>query len=117
MRSKSEVIIADSLAEAGIEYAYEKPLKGNDGNIRYPDFTIEDDDSGITYYWEHCGMLYDTAYRRRWEAKLVWLQEQGVLPKEEGYGQRGTLIVTSDTLAGGISSQEIKKLIKEIWDK
>ena len=38
--------------------------------VKYPDFTIEDDDTGTTYYWEHCGMLHDLAYKRRWEEKI-----------------------------------------------
>ena len=39
---KSEVIIADALTAAGIEFAYERPFTGYDGTIRLPDFVIED---------------------------------------------------------------------------
>jgi hypothetical protein len=114
MQSKSEVIIADSLAEAKIEYAYELPLD-NDGQRRWPDFTIDDSASGITYYWEHLGMLGNEQYRARWERKLAWYRAQKILPREEGGGEKGTLITTRDTPEGGISSHEIKALIKEIW--
>ena len=38
MRSKSEVIIADHLANNGIEYGYEQPLTIRDVT-KYPDFT------------------------------------------------------------------------------
>ena len=68
VRSKSEVIIADNLHAKKIDYHYEHPLE-IDGVVKYPDFTIEDDDTGVTYYWEHCGMLSDAGYRRRWEEK------------------------------------------------
>lgn len=115
MRSKSEVIIADSLAEAKIDYAYELDLIGTDGQRRSPDFTIEDADSGITYYWEHCGMLENEQYRKRWERKLNWYQEQKILPIDKGGGERGTLIITRDDPNGGISSQQIKELIRKIW--
>lgn len=115
MRSKSEVIIADSLAEAGIEYDYELPLHGNDGIIRYPDFTIEDAESGLIYYWEHCGMLSNPQYRKRWVKKLEWYHSQDILPRDKGGSEKGTLIVTSDSESGGINSMEIKKLIREIW--
>ena len=115
MRSKSEVIVADSLAEAGIEYDYELPLHGNDGMIRYPDFTIEDAESGLIYYWEHCGMLSNPQYRKRWEKKLEWYHSQDILPRDKGGGEKGTLIVTSDSGKGGINSMEIKNLIREIW--
>ena len=57
VHSKSEVIIADHLANKGIEYSYERPLI-IDGIRKLPDFTIEDIESGATYYWEHCGMLH-----------------------------------------------------------
>jgi hypothetical protein len=46
------------LHERNIDYVYEKELQLG-GESRYPDFTIEDDDSGLVYYWEHCGMLHD----------------------------------------------------------
>jgi ATP-dependent exoDNAse (exonuclease V) alpha subunit len=115
MRSKSEVIIADALAEAGIHATYEQPLIGADGVTRYPDFTIEDSDSGLVYYWEHCGMLSDVNYRKRWAKKKAWYAQQGILPLEKNGGPNGTLIVTEDTLQGGIDSSQIRKLIDSIW--
>jgi hypothetical protein len=42
VRSKSEVIIANLLHTLGITYAYEQSFTGQDGSVRYPDFTIED---------------------------------------------------------------------------
>jgi hypothetical protein len=62
VRSKSEVIIADRLAAHGIDYAYEQPLTIG-STTKYPDFTIEDMESGENYYWEHCGMLHVPQYR------------------------------------------------------
>ena len=68
VRSKSEVIIADGLLAQGIrDYIYERPLVGPDGIPRYPDFTIEDAESGITVYWEHLGLLEDPTYADRWK--------------------------------------------------
>ena len=115
MRSKSEVIVANSLAGAGIEYVYEAELRGLDGGVRLPDFTIEDAESGTTFYWEHCGLMGDEQYRRRWERKLVWYRGQDILPWDEGGGARGTLIITEDDPVGGIDAQKIKALIREIW--
>ena len=82
---------------------------------KYPDFTVEDDDLGITYYWEHCGMLSDPAYRRRWDTKRQWYRDHGILPYQEGGGKSGTLIVTEDTPQGGISSQEILRVVHEVF--
>lgn len=113
VRSKSEVIIANLLYANKIEYHYEYPLELG-GVVKYPDFTIEDDDAGITYYWEHCGMMHDPAYRRRWEEKQQWYREQKILPIDEGGGPKGTLIVTYDKSNGGIDSDTIVNLIKDI---
>ena len=59
VRSISEVVVADSLNVEGIDYHYEKTLRGADGIDRYPDFTAEDTETGVTVYWEHLGMLSD----------------------------------------------------------
>jgi UvrD-like helicase C-terminal domain len=64
VRSKSEVIIANLLHGLGIPYAYEQPLLGRDGSIRYPDFTIEDAETGQHVFLEHLGMMTEPAYRR-----------------------------------------------------
>ncbi len=113
VRSKSEVIIADRLSTLNVEYLYEKPLTIN-GATKYPDFTIEDVETGRTFYWEHCGMLYVPSYRKRWEEKLEWYKNNGILLPEEGEGENGTLIVTSETARGGISSQEIERIIRTV---
>ena len=113
VRSKSEVIIANLLHAKNIKYHYEHPLE-IDGVVKYPDFTIEDDDTGVTYYWEHCGMLQDRAYRCRWEDKKLWYREHGILSYEEGGGPRGTLIETCDEINGSIDFKKFDDLIGEL---
>lgn len=111
VRSHSEVTIANRLATHQLEYTYEKPLTiGN--STKYPDFTLEDDESGISYYWEHCGVFNDPAYQVRWHDKLEWYRHHDILPYEEGGGDRGTLIVTRDKENGGISAAEIDRTIQ-----
>jgi hypothetical protein len=112
MISKSEVIIADALAAAGIEYAYELPLIGSDGTRRYPDFTIEDADTGETWFWEHLGMLGDAEYDQKWVAKLAWYRSNGILPDDEGGGPNGTLLTTTEI--EGIDRPQIARHIKKI---
>jgi len=90
-------------------------LVGTDGSVRYPDFTIEDADSGITYYWEHLGMLFDPAYLERWQRKLLWYRAQGILSNEQGGGPNGTLVTSQDTEQGGIDSERIEILIDEMF--
>lgn len=111
VRSKSEVIIADILDEferAGrLRYSYEKPFQATDGSYRLPDFTVETDEG--TFLWEHCGMLGLPEYARRWSEKLTWYGQHGIRPwsAEE---ERGRLIVTEDSLGGGINSSAIHQL-------
>jgi ATP-dependent exoDNAse (exonuclease V) alpha subunit len=113
VRSKSEVIIANLLHARKVDYHYEHPLE-LDGVTKYPDFTIEDDDAGITYYWEHCGMLRDRGYREHWEEKQKWYHAHGILPLPKGRETRKVLIVSEDQPDGGIDSAKIAKLIDEI---
>jgi hypothetical protein len=53
VRSKSEVIIANLLHALDIAYAYEQPFVGREGTVRYPDFTIEDAETGQRVFLEH----------------------------------------------------------------
>ena len=105
VRSKSEVIIANMLFEAGIEYEYEKELDLGEDGIRIPDFTIEDAESGLCFYWEHCGMLGDAAYNKHWQEKKEIYAKHDILEGDN-------LIVSKDSLNGGIDSAEIKRLIE-----
>jgi len=115
VRSKSEVIIANELLAQGYDrYVYEQALTLSPGVVRYPDFTIEDDDTGELFYWEHLGLLSNPEYKARWERKLVTYREAGIVPHKEGGGENGTLIITSDDERGGINSQKIARIIEDV---
>jgi len=58
-------------------------------------FTIEDMESGVTVYWEHCVMLHVPSYRQRWEAKRASYRSHAIRPHRDG-GANGILIVTRD---------------------
>lgn len=115
VRSKSEVIVADLLYSKDILYEYEKELRGHDHSRRYPDFTIENNETGDFFYWEHLGMLRDPYYRSCWTRKLEWYKDQEIRPLSEGGGSKGTLIITQDNEHGGIDSAEIESLIEEVF--
>ncbi len=112
VRSKSEVIIANLLHALGITYAYEQPFTGKDGSVRYPDFTIEDAETGRRVFLEHLGLLSEPAYRRRWLAKLDWYRSQGVVPEDEGEGDEGTLVTTTEEK--GIDSAGIELKLRTL---
>jgi ethanolamine utilization protein EutP (predicted NTPase) len=107
VRSKSEVIIANMLNENGVSYEYEKELV-IDGIKKLPDFTIEDAESGITWYWEHCGMMNNASYRKYWDEKKAFYTTHGIKEGEN-------LIITYDDENGGIDSVKIKKIIQEYF--
>ena len=110
VRSKSEWLICEALAHASVAFEYEKPLKLG-GLTRFPDFTIEDEISGRTYYWEHLGMLDRPDYRLAWEKKLAWYRANGVLPVEEGGGTSGALVTTTESAAKPFDGESIKSAI------
>ncbi len=107
VRSKSEVIIANRLADRSLTYEYEKELfapGGDERDMRLPDFTISY--RGKTFYWEHCGMMADPVYAQRWsEVRMPWY-------KRHGFDSR--LIVTADGVDGSIDTRVIDTKIAEL---
>jgi hypothetical protein len=112
VRSKSEVIVADLLHSLDLPYSYEQPFAGSDGSVRYPDFTVDDAETGRLVLIEHLGMLSQPDYARRWEQKLEWYRKEGVLPFSEGGGARGALVVTSE--GAGIDASAIRKTLSDV---
>lgn len=124
LRSKSELLIYQRMLDKGLIPMYEKPLILKEVE-KLPDFTLENDDSGVNYYWEHCGMLHDKGYKERWDQKYQWYIENDILPFEQGGGENGTLIVTKDepkkiedgTTRGAISIPEIDLIINKVFGR
>ena len=108
VRSKSEVIIANALHAAKVDYYYEFPYVTEEGNgkIYYPDFTIPISIQGKIVYWEHCGFIKDPAYAANWIRKKIKLQEEGIL-------ENINMIVTYDSYYGEIDSQEIQNIVNK----
>lgn len=113
VRSKSEWIISEALANANVPFEYEKPLVLG-GSTRYPDFTIEDEITGRTIYWEHLGLLDRPDYKAAWAKKFAWYRANGVLPSEEGGGDRGTLFTTMEFASSPLDGKKVNDVIKLI---
>ena len=86
VRSKNEVLIAEALYAAGLEFWYEKRLelvvKSGDGyntDVEYPDFTIRLPDGSIVY-WEHFGMMDKKDYQEKNYRKLQNYLANGIYP-------------------------------------
>lgn len=77
VRSKSEVIIANTLYRMNIPYKYECPLK-LDNTIVYPDFTILDVNDRCEKYFEHFGMMGDSDYVSNMLLKINTYERNGI---------------------------------------
>jgi hypothetical protein len=107
VRSKSELVIANILKNAGIEYRYERPLEGTDRQGRFhPDFTFTDP-AGDLILWEHLGMLSHPDYRESWQAKREWYQANGFV---EGRN----LFTTANDERGGLDSKLLETTVHRI---
>ena len=112
VRSKSELLIAEALLSADVAFEYEKPLTLG-GMTRYPDFTIEDEISGRTVYWEHLGMLDRQDYRASWERKLTWYRANGIELLNKAKSGTPLLVTTTEFSGNGLDMTRIKELIAE----
>jgi exodeoxyribonuclease V alpha subunit len=104
VRSKSEVIVAETLSRLGITYRYEERLPARDDpkDFRLPDFTVIYE--GETWYWEHLGMLSVPSYAESWERKRTWYEANGYL---------GQLLTSEDGPDGSIDVPAIERTIHE----
>ncbi|MBQ1026513.1 AAA family ATPase [Micromonospora sp. C95] len=108
VRSKSEVVIANLLHAAGLDYRYERPLPGERvGGTVHPDFTFDDagDDPII---WEHLGMLDRPGYRASWERRRDWYAANGF--------ELGRNLFVSEESGTGIDSVALAQQIEQIRD-
>jgi hypothetical protein len=85
VRSKSEVIIADLLDGLGLPYAYEQPFTAPDGSVRYPDFTIDDAETGRRLLIEHLGIVGPSGLRSALEGEGRMVSESW----RTAYSRRG----------------------------
>jgi len=104
VRSKSEVIVADTLTSLGISYEYEQKLSSvsDPRDFRLPDFTVSYE--GDTFYWEHLGMLSVPSYREQWERKRNWYEKNGYFSR---------VITSEDGLDGSIDAEEIERTARK----
>jgi len=109
VRSKSEVIIADSLYAAGIPYRYEFPLKLKSRTI-YPDFTILNIETRKEIYWEHLGMMDHPEYLEHALKKIAGYEENGLFPGED-------IILTFETQKTPINRKVVHLMIERYLKK
>ena len=111
VRSKSEVLIADTLSRFEIPYHYEYPvkLKCSDGTYQtlHPDFIVLDPHTRREYLWEHLGMLDDPAYLTDALSRYNLYLTNGIFPGRN-------LIYTIETKSSPLQKSQIEMWIKKI---
>ena len=107
MRSKSEVLIANSLSAAGVPYKYEAPLRLEEITV-YPDFTVLRESDRKEIYWEHLGMMDDKEYAEKAIKKIEIYGRNGIIA---GKG----LILTYETENDPLDSRSIERYISEYF--
>ena len=70
---------------------------------------------GVTFYWEHAGLLDDPEYSARWQRKRAEYLKHGIQPWKKGASDADTLIETRDDPGGGLDAHAIAKLIDEVF--
>ena len=109
VRSKSEMLIADTLARMGVPYHYEYPLTLNDNGHTFtmnPDFLCLNLRTRQEYIWEHFGMMDDAAYSTKTVKKLRTYAQNGIY---SGHN----LITTVETPELPLNTRYLEKIITE----
>ena len=111
VRSKSEIIIADTLFRHKIPYRYEYPLQvhrtsgSGDTITLHPDFLCLNTRTRTELYWEHFGLMDDPDYSANAAGKLRLYTENGILSGRD-------LIITMETQREPLSTRSLEKLIE-----
>jgi len=107
VRSKSEVIIADTLSRLNIPYRYEYPLElKNQNSTIYLDFCCLNISTRKEIYWEHFGMMDDTDYAAKAVMKINAMSSNGFFPDKNA-------IFTFETQVSPLNIKYLEKLIAE----
>jgi len=103
VRSKSEVVIANTLHMMGLQYRSEELTKvGN--HVFAPDFKIKIPETGKIKLLEHFGMMHDEEYREKALWKISTYIENGYRPYED-------ILFTFDDVYGNIDAKNLNILI------
>lgn len=104
VRSKSEVIIAETLYKLNVPFKYEYPLKIGRVTV-YPDFLCLNIRTRKEFIWEHFGMMDNGDYVNSTLEKMNLYQKSGYFSGEK-------LITTWETVKMPLSSQVVVEIAK-----
>jgi hypothetical protein len=107
VRSKSEVMIANVLSQAGLDYRYEYPVMLG-SQIVYSDFTVLRMTDRKEIRWEHAGMIDDLDYRNEFLGKIALYEENGFFPGED-------LILTAETQKRPFNIRDVQRVVNHYF--
>ena len=105
MRSKSEIMIAEFLHNAGVPYRYEFPLHIKGRGTLHPDFLCLNKCTGQEIIWEHFGLMDKPEYAANAMEKIA-------LYAQNGYVLGRNFIYTMESSAMPLNSKLVKLLIE-----
>lgn len=103
VRSKSEIIIADTLDRLQIPYRYEYPVKINNYTV-YPDFYCLNIINGNEIIWEHFGFMDDSDYVNLMIKKISDYQKEGYYPGKN-------LIITFENKETPLNTKVVEQIV------
>ena len=106
VRSKSEILIAESLERNRIPFLYEYPLNLKGMGWIHPDFTVLNVRTRKEIIWEHLGMMDDPVYVNNALGRIEKYTLEDYLPGE-------SLILTYESASHPLNTIIINKLIKK----
>lgn len=114
VRSKSEVLIANALAQHGIPYRYEYPLilhrqHAHDTIPLHPDFLCLNLRTRQEFFWEHFGLMDSPDYVQNAVSKLNLYTENKITPGKN-------LIITMETTAEPLTPSVIEQMINNFLE-
>lgn len=108
VRSKSELLIANLLAQRHIPYRYEFPVSLRGIGTIYPDFRILNVRLRKEYIHEHFGMMDDPVYSDRAVSKISCYMSNGIFPGDK-------LILTYETRNHPIDMKQLNLIINKYY--
>jgi hypothetical protein len=106
VRSKSEVIIADSLDSEGIPVRYEFPLTVKGMGTLHPDFYCLNIHSRKELVWEHFGLMDNPEYASNAVKKIEHYDKSGYTLGEK-------LIATFETSTTPLNAKHVRNVIRK----
>ncbi len=104
VRSKSELIIANKLYDAGLPYHYETIFR-TEQFIASPDFFILNPRTRKEFYWEHFGLMSKQDYIEDSLYKIEGYAENGIIQGEN-------LIITYESAEHQLNTEYVDQLIE-----